>query len=269
MPDFCPGYATEPFRTLAAEFPDETAYPFADFRTEWGPIFHRGRLDGSARVLVIGQDPGQHENVLRRILVGEAGRRAQGFLAKLGITRSYVLVNALLYSVYGAGGSRYVSKPKVRAYRNRWIDALISPGNVEAVVTFGAMAKKAWTDYAGAHPPPATLAVQHLMHPTFPESAGGTKPEKQANTRKMLKQWNAALDVLHPAIAHPDVPATQLVPYSESFTDADKADIPSADLPAGVPRWMYDDDGWARRVGSTVLEKRRNITITVPNGVIP
>ena len=29
-----------------------------------------------------GQDPGQHENVLRRILVGEAGRRVQGFLAK-------------------------------------------------------------------------------------------------------------------------------------------------------------------------------------------
>jgi uracil-DNA glycosylase len=56
---------------------------------------------------VIGQDPGQHENILRRILVGEAGRRVQGLLAKLGITRSYVMINALLYCVYGSGGAKY------------------------------------------------------------------------------------------------------------------------------------------------------------------
>ncbi len=31
------------------------------FRVEWGPIFLRGRLDGPARVLVIGRDPAQHE----------------------------------------------------------------------------------------------------------------------------------------------------------------------------------------------------------------
>ena len=85
MAEFCPGYVVEPFRTLATTYPDETVYPQKDFRTEWGPIFHRGRLDGTARVLLIGQDPGQHKNVLRRILSGEAGRRVQGFLAKLGI----------------------------------------------------------------------------------------------------------------------------------------------------------------------------------------
>jgi uracil-DNA glycosylase len=52
-------------------------------------VFHRGRLDGSALVLVLGQDPGQHESIARRILVGEAGQRVQGFLHKLGIERSY------------------------------------------------------------------------------------------------------------------------------------------------------------------------------------
>lgn len=73
--DFDPGYGTEPFATLATSFPANASdeYPAADFRTEWGPIFHRGRLDGSARILAIGQDPGSTENVLRRILVGEAG----------------------------------------------------------------------------------------------------------------------------------------------------------------------------------------------------
>jgi hypothetical protein len=33
-------------------------YPPSQFRVEWGPIFHRGRLDGSVRVFVIGQEPG-------------------------------------------------------------------------------------------------------------------------------------------------------------------------------------------------------------------
>ena len=99
---FDPGYFEEPFLTLVEEYPEADVYPSGQFRVEWGPIFHRGRLDGSARVLVIGQDPAQHETIVRRILVGEAGRRVQGFLAKLGITRSYVLVNTFLYSVYGS-----------------------------------------------------------------------------------------------------------------------------------------------------------------------
>jgi hypothetical protein len=54
---FDPGYVAEPFLTLCADYPGADLYPSDQFRTEWGPIFHRGRLDGSARVLVIGQDP--------------------------------------------------------------------------------------------------------------------------------------------------------------------------------------------------------------------
>jgi hypothetical protein len=85
----------------------------------------------------------------------------------------------------------------------------------------------------------------------------------------MLQQWNAALRDLFPAVTPKDAPDVSLSPYGEGFTNADKADIPSADLPAGIPRWMYDNDGWARRVGASVREKRRNITITVPEHVIP
>jgi hypothetical protein len=85
---FDPGYGSEPFRSLVADVPGAPTYPAADFRLEWGLIFHRGRLDGSARVLVLGQDPAQHETILRRILAGEAGHRIQGFLWKLGIERS-------------------------------------------------------------------------------------------------------------------------------------------------------------------------------------
>ena len=100
---FDPGYGSEPFATLVAEAPGTAVFPGKDFRVEWGPVFHRGRLDGSAKVLLVGQDPAQHETILRRILVGEAGHRIQGFLAKLGIESSYVMVNTYLYSVYGQG----------------------------------------------------------------------------------------------------------------------------------------------------------------------
>ena len=54
---FCPGYNNPPYRALVEAYPGAEAYPTAAFRTEWGPIFHRGRLDGSARILLIGQDP--------------------------------------------------------------------------------------------------------------------------------------------------------------------------------------------------------------------
>src|SRR6476660_9991641 len=101
---FDPGYRQQPFLDLCADYPDATVYDPRDFRVEWGPIFHCGRLDGSARVLVIGQDPAQHETIVRRILIGTAGRRTQGFLAKLGINLSYVMINTFLYSVYGKGG---------------------------------------------------------------------------------------------------------------------------------------------------------------------
>ena len=53
---FCTGYVHEPYKSLVGDYPGEDVYPPADFRTEWGPIFHRGRLDGTARVLVLGQD---------------------------------------------------------------------------------------------------------------------------------------------------------------------------------------------------------------------
>ena len=76
--DFDPGYVRAPYRRLVADFPDESAYPIDDFRVEWGPVFHRGRLDGTARVLVIGQDPAAHEAIARRILVGEAGPARAG-----------------------------------------------------------------------------------------------------------------------------------------------------------------------------------------------
>ena len=63
MAEFDTGYAEEPFRGLVEAAPAAEAYPPEAFRLEWGPIFHRGRLDGSARILVLGQDPAAHEAI--------------------------------------------------------------------------------------------------------------------------------------------------------------------------------------------------------------
>src|SRR6266508_2464581 len=198
---FDPGYSRKPFSTLAAAYPGPDVYPPKDFRVEWGPIFHRGRLDGTARVLVIGQDPGPHESIARRILVGEAGQRVQGFLAKLGIETSYVMVNAFLYSVYGqGGGQRHKDDPAIADYRNRWLDALLVGSGMEAVVALGGLADFAFQTWrATGSGQSVDVAYQHIRHPTYPESASaaGQKTKSEA-MKEMLAGWNEALDDLRP-----------------------------------------------------------------------
>jgi hypothetical protein len=269
---FDPGYGAQPFRSLCEEYPVASVYSAQDFRVEWGPVFHRGRLDGSARVLVIGQDPAQHEIVVRRCLVGEGGHRVQGFLKKVGIDASYVLINTFLYSVYGqGGGERHKNDPGIIAYRNRWLDALL-PGNkrVEAVVAFGRLADGAWKAWK-ATPKGSAVDVTYcnVTHPTQPEGSSKGNPEKlKAAMKAMLQNWNAALPTLREAIKHPDA-SRPLVTYGETLQDGDLADIPAADLPAGSPPWMRGAANWAKRVGPTPADKRVNILVTVPRAFRP
>jgi hypothetical protein len=266
---FCPGYQDEPFRSLASEYPEADVYPPGQFRIEWGPIFHRGRLDGTARVLVIGQDPAQHETVIRRVLVGEAGRRLQGFLAKLGITRSYVIVNTFLYSVYGSVKAKTRRDPRLVDYRNRCLDSLLLHKEVAAVLALGGAADEAWQMWKKTPQGQVfTGAYAPVTHPTQPESSSkGDKAKLAAATKKLLSNWNVGLQTLAPALAHPDTP-TPLVLYGDTWADGDRLPVPEFDFPAGLPGWMHEQDGWARRVGKDDVEKRRNITIMVPKGIV-
>ena len=267
---FDPGYVAEPFLTLCTDYPEANVYPPEQFRIEWGPIFHRGRLDGSARVLVIGQDPAQHETVVRRILVGEAGRRVQGLLAKLGITRSYVFINTYLYSVYGSVRAKTRKAPALIDYRNRWLHALLVGRQVEAVLSLGKAADEAWQRWK-ATPAAQSVNVAYaaMTHPTQPESSSkGDKTKLVAATKKLLQNWNVALQALSPSLHHVDV-STPLVLYGENWGDGDRVAIPESDFPAGLPAWMHEQDGWAKRVGANDLAKRRTITITVPKGIVP
>lgn len=269
---FDPGYRRRPFTTLVANYPGSDVYPPNDFRVEWGPIFHRGRLDGSARVLVIGQDPGAHESIARRILVGEAGQRVQGLLAKLGIETSYVLVNAFLYSVYGqGGGQRHKDDPAIAEYRNRWFDALLVDSDVEAVVALGVLADFAFQTWrATPSGQSVDVAYRHIRHPTYPESASAAgQTTKSAAMKEMLSGWNEALLELRPNIHHPDVDR-ELVLYGEELDKStDLAPIPERDLPAGTPEWMRSLDAWALRRGEDAEAKRATVVVTVPRNHRP
>jgi uracil-DNA glycosylase len=266
---FDPGYFREPFRTLAEDYPGPDVYPPGQFRVEWGPIFHRGRLDGSARVLVIGQDPAQHETIVRRILVGEAGRRLQGFLGKLGVTTSYVLINAYLYSVYGSVKAKVRKDPRLIAYRNLWLDALLVGTKVEAVVLLGTAAGEAWKFWKSTPAGLASTVVEAaITHPTQPESfSKGDRVKLAAATTRLLQNWNGGLDRLSPAVTHPDT-TVPLVHFGTSWAEGDRLPVAELDFPAGLPSWMHEQDGWAKRAGADDLAKRRNITITVPKGVV-
>jgi hypothetical protein len=252
-------------------------YPPKDFRVEWGPIFHRGRLDGSARVVIIGQDPAAHEAISRRILVGEAGQRIQGFLAKLGVDRSYVLVNTFLYSVFGqGGGERHKDDPKIAAYRNKWLDALVLRDEIEAVISLGRLADLAYQAWR-ATPKGATVDVAYeaITHPTFPESSSSsgqtTKAEAMA---KMLTRWNEALTALAPVVAPDEARPLRL--YGTTIADDELAPIHERDLPAGSPPWMGAIQAWASRqaageaAGPTATPidvsnaKRATIVVRVP-----
>ena len=266
--DFDPGYTKDPWASLVRDYPDETVYPLKDFRVEWGPIFHRGRLDGTAKVLIVGQDPAAHEAVCRRILVGEAGQRAQGFLAKLGITTSYVMVNTYLYSVYGqSGGERHIDDAAIAAYRHRWFDAVVAENPIEAIVTFGHLAKEA-SDQWKATPTGAasTVPIVSLLHPTYPDSAsraqGPNHISKADAMKRLCDDWNVGLTKLAPVVTADA--AVPLVPYGVTITPAEDAVIPALDLPAGLPPWMRSLDAWAVRSGADAAEKRANVTITIP-----
>jgi uracil-DNA glycosylase len=266
--EFDLGPIAEPFVSLSQNYPSAETYPAQAFRVEWGPIFHRGRLDGSERVLVIGQDPAQEEGITRRILVGTAGQRIQGFLAKLGITRSYVMINTFLYSVYGQqGGELHKDDAAIVNYRNSWLTALTKTAQLDAVIALGHLADDAWSKFkAQADPAVAALPYSHITHPTEPESSSGGDKQKYADAVKaMLANWNAGLQQLHPHITRPDTPVA-LTLYGEQFAAGDYTQIPEADLPPGLPAWMRSPAPWAQRTGSTAAEKRATITITIPDG---
>lgn len=252
---------TGAFKTLCRTYPDDTVFRGSDgFRSLWGPIFYRGRANGTARLLVIGQDPAQTEAVTRRILSGQAGRRVQGFVEKLGYTRRYLMINAFLYGISNQSQALpHLHDPAIEAYRNQWLEAAFAPGRIEAVVTFGTPAFQAWQAFTATPAGQAvlpTIRFHKALHPT------ADKPGGPISRKDLLDNWNVALQSLHAGIQHPDV-TQPLVPYGADFTPEELPEIPSRDLPFGLPAWMRRTDFWAS-MAATPGNQRANVTIEVP-----
>jgi hypothetical protein len=199
------------------------AHP-GEFRLDFGPIYYRGRLDGTARVLVVGQDPAANELVGHRAFVGASGQRIQGFLRRLGIRRDYLMINTYLYPVFGQffGTLAQLSQdPHILAFRNEFLDRIADRNPLEAVITVGSAARDAVERWPGrtAH------AVHHITHPSARDHAA------------LMASWNQALTALR-AIVEPEVGAVvDSTSYGARFAAEDHEPIPRRDLPFGVPQW--------------------------------
>lgn len=194
------------------------------FRLDFGPVYYRGRLDGTARVLVVGQDPSHNEIVGHRIFVGRSGQRVQGFLHKLGIGRSYVMINTFLYSIFGQVDQemRGISlQEPILGYRNEFFDRLVDENPIRAIIAVGRGAEhgiESWPRAAGFH-------VQPITHPAARDDAA------------LLANWNQALETLRPMIAPDDGLEADLEPYGQEWKPQDEVPIPRHDLPFGMPDW--------------------------------
>ncbi len=229
---------------LFAGAPDYTAYK-EHFWYDWGPVFYRGRLDRSARLLCVASDPGPTERVAGRTLVGDAGQRVQGFLAKLGLTRSYVCLNAFIYALFPGSfwqGQKILADPQHVEWRNRLFNQVTGPA-LQAVVAFGAQAQLALDHWDN----PAQIPVVRIVHPSYREED------------VLLAQWKEAVVQLR-AILTPDPDGRlDLANYGDKFLEQDYAPIPRRDLPFGVPDWL-GDDAWGRSA-----KPRHNNCVERPN----
>lgn len=221
------------FADIFARSPDYQPYK-EHFWYDWGPIFYRGRLDGSARVLCVASDPGPTERVAMRTLVGDAGQRVQGFLAKIGLTRSYICLNAFVYALHPSSfweGREILRDPEHLEWRNELFDRVKEPDptNLQAIVAFGFQAQDAVGLWEGKD----NLPVFEVPHPS------------SRDPQRLLDAWREAVVRLR-QIVTPDPDADPSLPnYESSFTEQDYSRIPPRDLPFGVPDWL-GDDSWGR-----------------------
>jgi hypothetical protein len=232
MTEFDPG----PPPNLAQHFDGLPDPPVADdFWRDWGPVFYRGRLDGSARVVCVASDPGPTERIAGRCLVGNAGQRVQGLLSKLGLTRSYVCVNAWAYALHPARAHaelEHLADDAQLVWRNALYDAVTGP-QVEAVIAFGQMAQGAVALWPGR----PDVSLEQIPHPSSRDET------------VLLDAWRAAVVELRAAVT-PDPDGDAGLPnYGTTFAEADHAAIPRRDLPFGAPAFL-GDDAWARAAGS-------------------
>lgn len=189
------------------------------FRWHHGPMFFRGRLDGSAAVMVVGQEGAQDESLSHRSFTGGTGVRLQHLLRFLGIDRSYLFLNSFVYPIFGqyTPDLRPLAqdpRSPIAIHRNRIFDKAVVDGEVRLVIAVGRAAKESVTTWIEAH--------------------GGTADPESLHTPSLgsLPDRVRAVGVLHPGSA---------VSGSGSTADV-QADFQRA--VGHVRDWLTADPGW-------------------------
>lgn len=192
------------------------------FRIDFGPVFYRGRLNGKAKILIVGQDPSTDEILAQRAFVGKSGQRVQKLLHKIGITHSYVMFNAFLYGIFNQFDPQMQAislEPTILNYRNSLFDQVKATNTLQLIISFGNGAEHAVNNWPGR----TGITWIDLTHPA-------------ASDNFVSANWNAHLNALHAAVAPDDAALVDLSPYDAAMTNAEMA-VPRTDLPFGMPEW--------------------------------
>jgi len=219
------------------------------FRWQHGPMFYRGRLDGSARILVVGQEGAQDESLSHRSFTGGTGARMQFLLRFLGLDRSYLYLNSFVYPIFGqyTDALRPLAQdPRSPIVSHRWqiYDTAVVDGDVRLVIAVGKAAKESiagWVVHHGGTADPdqlesATLGglpsrvrIVGVLHPGGAAkggSAGAIKADFQRAVN-VIKGWVDQDASWLPIDAGMTRDLSATYPYSACA-------IPYRDLPFGV-----------------------------------
>jgi uracil-DNA glycosylase len=218
------------------------------FRWQHGPMFFRGRLDGSAKVVLVGQEGAQDESLSHRSFTGGTGARMQHFLHHLGLDRSYLFLNSFVYPIFGqySDALRPLAQDRrspIAQHRNRILDKAVVDGDVRLVVAVGRAAKESIATWVRAHGGdadpdrlheaslgslPNRVRLVGVLHPGS-ASGGSTRTIRTSFQRacNLVRDWLDADPGWLPA--DPGMPRNLDAPYQYQ-----SAAIPYRDFPFGT-----------------------------------
>jgi uracil-DNA glycosylase len=220
------------------------------FRWHHGPMFFRGRLDGTAKVVLVGQEGAQDESLSHRSFTGGTGARMQQFLRHIGLDRSYLFLNSFVYPIFGqyTPDLRPLAqdpRSPITQHRNQILDKAVVDGDVRLVVAVGRAAKESiatWVQAHGGNADPDHLEAATLgslptrvrlvgvLHPG--SAAGGSTSAIKADFQRasnLVKAWIDANPAWLPA--DPGVPRNLDAAYQYTSDPMPFRDFPFGTCP--------------------------------------
>jgi hypothetical protein len=173
------------------------------------------------------------------------------------------MINSFLYSVYDQNSARLnINDPAPTEYRNRWFSALIAFGSLEAqLYPLGLSQTPRGADSERAK---ALLPRSLSAHASSGFTGIGRRYARTGQSGNCSNAGEVELCAGLSAASNPGAGwARTLIPYGEDSQPTELVEIPSFDLPAGIPAWMRNTDEWAtRRLSVSFLDGDRPETGT-------